>query len=294
MLKRYIKALVQALRPFSFTIEFVSCLLGIALAYVDGKMDWLNAVLVLIGGTLLQAGVNLVNDFFEYKQGKLDNKVAELNFFGQERSTLEWFIYFSGLLCFAATVPLGLFLVYRTGMTLFWIGLVGFIGGYFYTGEPFNYKRKGLAFVFVFFLMGVLMIAGSYYAVSASLDISVWLVSIPVSALVSLLLLSNELRDYEDDTRHGIKTLTVHIGYINSVRLYLSTVIFSYLCTLVLFLSGHIPHLYFIPVSMLALIKPLRYLNAPRESRRPLTPLTARFHLVFGVLYILTFLVRFK
>lgn len=290
-MKRYIKAWVKALRLFSFTIEFISCLLGIVLAWTDGRLNLLNAVLVLAGGALLQAGVNLVNDFFEYKQGKLDNKVAALNFFGQERSALEWLIYFSGLLCFAATVPLGLFLVYRTGLPLLWIGLVGFIGGYFYTGEPFNYKRRGLAFAFVFFLMGVFMIVGSYYAVASVWKPSVILVSIPVSALVSLLLLSNELRDWEDDMRHGIKTLTVRIGYSNSVRLYLLTIIFAYAVTLVLFLAGLFPHLFFIPLSLPALIKPLKFLNAPKEKRRPLTPLTAYFHLAFGILYILTYII---
>lgn len=281
-MKRYFLAWLKALRLFSFTIAFISCLLGIVLAYADGKFNLLNSILVLCAGMLLQAGVNLVNDFFEYKQGKLDNKVASLNFFGQDRSLLEWFIYFSGLMCFGATIPIGLFLVYRTGLPLLWLGIVGFIGGYFYTGEPFNYKRRGFAFIFVFFLMGVFMIAGSYYAVAGDISVSVVFLSLPVSALVSLLLLSNELRDFEDDTRHGIKTLTVRIGYSNSVKLYILTIAFAYLSTLILYISGLVPHLFLIPFSLIALIKPVTFLNKPREARRPLTPLTARFHLVFG------------
>jgi 1,4-dihydroxy-2-naphthoate polyprenyltransferase len=287
-------AIIKALRMFSFTIALISCMLGIILAYVDKRGNLLNSILVLICGMLLQAGVNLVNDFFEYKQGKLDNKVATLNFFGNERSALEWMIYFIGLLCFAAVVPLGLFLVYRTGLTLLWIGIIGFIGGYFYTGEPFNYKRRGFAFIFVFFLMGVMMIGGSYYAVAGVLDLRSFLVSIPVSALVSLLLLSNELRDYEDDIRHNIRTLTVRIGYENSVRLYWGTVIFTYLSSVALFLMGYIPHLFFIALSIAGFLKPVKFLRIEREKRRPLTPLTARYHLIFGILFILTFIFDLK
>lgn len=291
---RYVKAWIKALRMFSFTIAVISCALGAALAYRDGRFNLLNAVLVLVAGILLQAGVNLVNDFFEFKQGKLDNKMAGLKFFGQQRSLLEWWIYFSGVLCFAAVVPIGLFLVYRTGLPLLWLGITGFIGGYFYTGEPFNYKRRGYAFLFVFFLMGVFMIVGSYYAVAGVFEMYTAWVSLPVSFLVSLLLLSNELRDFEDDTRHGIKTLTVRIGYKRSVKLYWLTVALAYGSTLGIYMAGMLPHLYFIPFSALVLLKPVKFLEAPKEERRPVTPLTARFHLVFGILFILTYLVDFQ
>ena len=44
--------------------------------------------------------------------------------------------------------------------------------------------------------------------------------SVPVSLLVSLILLANEMRDYESDLRYGIGTLAVRIGYRAAVVLY--------------------------------------------------------------------------
>jgi 1,4-dihydroxy-2-naphthoate polyprenyltransferase len=286
---RWATAVWRALRPFSFSVAFVSCLLGVVLARSEGTFDVLEAAGVIVAGLLFQSGVNLVNDFFEFKQHKLDDKNPDLHVFGGERTALEWFLFASGLACFLLIAPIGLWLVSRAGLPLLWLGLLGVAGAYFYTGEPFNYKRRGLAVVLVFFLMGVLMIAGSHFAIAHRFSIDAVWSSIPISALVSLLLLSNELRDAEDDARHGIRTLTVRIGYEHGVTLYYALIALAYGSALGLWVGGLLPHPYFVLASIAALPAPLGYLRAAREERRPLTPLTARFHLVFGLLYTLTF-----
>lgn len=277
---------MKALRPFSFTIAAVSCGLGIALAARDGVLVPWQGALVFVAGILLQAGVNLVNDFFEFKTDRLDNKQAELGVHGAQRSAVEWSIYLVGLACFLATAIIGIVLVARVGLPLLWLGVAGLLGAYFYTGEPLNYKRRGLAVILVFFLMGVLMIAGSYYASSGAWDPRVAWLSIPVSALVSLLLVSNELRDWEDDTRHGIRTLTVRAGYDRGVRIYWSLVALAYGSAILLWLRGLLPAPWPLLLSLPALRAPVRFLRAPHGARRPLPPLTARFHLVFGTLYV--------
>ena len=225
---RTLRAWLVALRPASLVIAAFSCFLGVALAWRDGRGDLLSSILVVAAGILLQSGVNLVNDFFEFKRRKVDDKIAHLAVFGAESDLLEWFIFLTGLACFAVVVPVGLFLAWRTGWWLLALGGVGFVGGYFYTGEPFNYKRRGLGVIFVFFLMGVLMVAGSYWATSGMLSIPVIWVSLPVSILVSLILLTNELRDFESDSRHGIRTLSVRIGYTAAAGLYLALLGLAY------------------------------------------------------------------
>lgn len=280
------RAILQALRPFSFTIALVSCVLGIEVAWLDGRASGVNAALTLLAGILMQAGVNLVNDFFEFKHGQLDNKFAALAIFGSARSRTEWVIYWSGMACFVVAALLGLILVARTGATLLWIGVIGVLSAYFYTGEPLNYKRRGLAVALVFIFMGALMVEGAYFATAGVLSIRAAVLSIPVSTLVSLLLLSNELRDYEDDTRHGIGTLTVRIGYRRGAALYLALLVAAYGTTLCLAIVHRAPALLLLALSIPIAREPVTFLHAPRESRRPITPRTARLHLVFGTLFL--------
>ncbi len=183
----------------------------------------------MVCGLALQAGVNLVNDFFEFRQGKVDDKVENLGFSRADRVTLEWLIFLVGLALLRPGRPGRAVHCLADGMAgASSSGSVGFLGGFFYTGEPLNYKRRGLAVPLVFFLMGVIMISGSYYAVARDFSWDIAAVSVPVSFLVSLILLTNELRDFEADTRYGIRTLTVRIGYSRAILVYCVLLLLAY------------------------------------------------------------------
>ena len=145
----------KALRIPSLVIAGFSCALGIVLAYHDGRGNLLNAAAVMVTGLLLQAGVNLVNDFFEFRQRRVDDKIAGYGFSREDRDLVEIYIFLVGLALFGAAGLIGLFLAWRVGWPVIALGLFGFAGGFFYTGEPLNYKRRGLAVILVFFILGV-------------------------------------------------------------------------------------------------------------------------------------------
>jgi 1,4-dihydroxy-2-naphthoate octaprenyltransferase/ABC-type nitrate/sulfonate/bicarbonate transport system substrate-binding protein len=288
--RRYFLGWWRALRAFSLVIALHSCLLGVVLAGRDGYGDIAMAVLVVIAGLLIQSGVNLVNDFFEFKQRNIDDKIPALRIFGSERDFLEWAIFISGLACFALVVPIGIYLAVRTGWPLLILGAIGFVGGYFYTGEPFNYKRRGLGVFFVFFLMGTFMISGSYYAVSGFFSLeSVW-IGIPIGALISHILLCNEIRDHEYDREHGIATLTSRIGIDRSIVLSWILLAVAYLGPVVLHVAGLLPHLWFVFLSLPFVVKPIRRLRAPRPKRIVLIPAIMLHHFVYGTMFVLTYL----
>lgn len=286
------KAWWKALRPPSLVIALVSCALGVALAWRDSRGDILATALVLAAGMVLQAGVNLVNDFFEFKSSRVDDKIAHLGMFASERQLVEWFIFLSGLACFAAVVPAGLYLAWRSGWPFAALGAAGLVGGYAYTGEPLNYKRRGLGVPLVFFLMGVLMVAGSYYAVARTLSWRVALVSLPVSALVSLILLANELRDFEPDGRHGIRTLSVRIGYPAASVLYLVLLVCAYAGVGVLGLAGIVPNAWYVAAAVPFAVPPTVMVFQPHERRQLIIPRVMLHHLAFGGLYVAAFLIR--
>jgi 1,4-dihydroxy-2-naphthoate polyprenyltransferase len=291
LLVRYGITWWKALRPFSLVIALNSCLLGIVYAYYLKVFNPINSIIVIICGLFIQAGVNLINDFFEFKQKKIDDKIPDLRIFGPERDLIEWIIFVSGLLCIFFTAPLGLYLVYKTGYPLLILGIIGFIGGYAYTGYPLNYKNKGLGVLFVFFLMGVFMITGSFYAVSGKFDLNLIWVTIPISTLVSFILLCNELRDYEADVKHGIRTLTVRIGYKPALFLYYLLILISYLSTVFLFYYGLFPHLKFIFFSLPFTVYPTILAYRKPEKRMAIIPYIMLHHLAFGILFLLTYII---
>ena len=273
----------HALRPFSFTVALVICLTGITSAAVSTSYNLLSAILVLAGGLLLQAGVNLINDYADRQQLRQESdSTAHLMALNRVEQNFR-----VGMICFLLASVIAFYLVSQVGIGLLWLALIGLIGALGYTLEPINYKRRGLGVLLVFWFMGVLMVTGSYFAVSGELTAQVLWQSLPVSLLTALLLLSNELRDYEADQRDGINTLSVRIGFAPAVKLYMAMILLTYLSAMLLWANGGLQSLWPLLPSLLCLPAPYRLLQVEAGQRKPLTPLTGRLFLIFGLGYCL-------
>lgn len=270
-------AFLRALRPFSFPVALVTCLIGILLAAMQRPVNLFEALMVLVGGVLLQAGVNLINDHADIRllrrQSGNDHRIEAIRH-----------NFRSGLFCFLLAAAVGFHFVIQQGLGFLLLCVLGLVGALGYTVSPINYKSRGLGVMLVFWLMGVLMIAGSALALGAPMTLALLLQTLPVSLLVSLLLLSNELRDYESDRRDGLHTLTVRIGYAASVRLYCSLLGAAYLMLVVLLVLGLLPGAFWLLLSLPLVFRPVRLLRAPAGARSALTPATARLLLGFGLL----------
>ncbi|WP_252176329.1 prenyltransferase [Endozoicomonas sp. 4G] len=276
---------VKALRPFSFSVALITCGLGIAVAFSMGQGDIVRAVAVMTAGILLQAASNLANDhadlhFWNGKTGLLAEQVIQ-----QIRRNFA----IAGLFALLA-IAIGLWLVWITGWPLFLLGLFGVIAGYFYTGEPVVYKHRGLGVPAVFLLTGVLMVSGSYYAVSGVWSNELLWVSVPVSLLTSALLVSNEIRDYLDDQSSSIRTLTVRLGFDASRVLYVSILLSVYPVSYYLYLNNWLMNPAYLMFSLLAIWQPINLLRcSPGDYQlMRLPPMTGRFFLVFGICFILS------
>ena len=273
----------QALRPFSFSVALIVCLTGILAANAVEQINLFIAVLILAAGLLLQAGVNLINDysdlsFLAVKKDAQSCKRIRQNFR-------------FGLICLLVAAVIGLFLIYRSGWVLLLYAVIGILGALGYTLEPVNYKRRGLAVFLVFWLMGVLMVTGSYYILTLQLNYEIFLISVPVSIYTSLLLLSNEIRDYESDSDVGIKTLSVRIGYERAEKLYLILLAAVYVSALSVSFLTTLTHAWLVVFSLPVALLPIKYIPSAPEDRKPVTPLTGKSFLLFGVLYCLALVI---
>lgn len=271
---------LHALRPFSFPVALTTCLIGLTTAWQADELIPLNAALVLLGGLLLQAGVNLINDYSDLAQLRQQPGAGQLAL--QVQRNFAW-----GLGCFLAAVPIGFYLVLDRSFDLLWLFVVGLVGALGYTLKPLNYKARGLAVVLVFWLMGVLMVSGSYVAAGGLLNRDILLLSVPISLLVSLLLLSNELRDYEADQAEGLKTLTVRIGYRAAQGLFYLLLLATLVWSLGLTWGGLLAQPWWLLAALPFGLRLHRYLTLPAGARRVLTPATGQLVMVFGLLFCL-------
>ena len=197
---------------------------------------------------------------------------------------------------FLTALLMGIYLIVNRGWPILVLGLIGFVGGYFYTAPPFQYKYRALGLPLVFVLMGPLMVFGSYYAVTGLVDTGLFIVAVPVGLLVTAILHGNEWRDVAEDTRHGFTTLSAQVGRDAAHWIYVMLVLGAYVAVGLGVMLGALPRLALLTLFSLPLMAwVLRAAELGAEGHlraiAMIDLMTARLHGAFGILLLVGLLI---
>jgi 1,4-dihydroxy-2-naphthoate octaprenyltransferase len=290
--RRRVGAWFEIARPFSFTASAIPVAVGGALAAVDGRFTWWLFLIALIGGVCLQLGTNVINEIYDVRRGTDSITSPRASHAILKGIVSEREAFTIALVGFGIAALTGLALVGARGWLLAVLGVVGLLGGYFYTAPPFEYKYRALGVPLVFLLMGPLMVVGSYFAVSGQFSYRALVASIPVGLLVAAILHANEWRDVSEDTRLGSRTLSSMLGARRAYWLYLTLVVGAYLVVTVAALIRALPVAAILTMlSLPAFVSVLQAsaLGASGQTRAiaMIDLKTARLHLLFGCCFAL-------
>lgn len=285
---------VQAARPFAYPATIVPIIVAIAWALFNnaGIIHWELVPVILIAGILFHTGTNLVGEYFDYKKG-----VDRPETFGSSRILVDGLmkpktVLYGGYASFAFGFVLGLILVAYHGLPMLALGVIGLIGGMFYTGTPFGYKYVALGDLFVYLMFGPLMVIGANFALTGIIDYNIFLISIPVGCLVASILIANNLRDISHDKQAGITTTAVLLGASATKIEYITIVAVAYISVILMAAFGMIP---IWTLLVLASLKPaldnIKMIAGSDQSNPQAIMMgdvkSAQLHLLFGVLYTL-------
>lgn len=279
--------LLKALRPFSYSVAIGACSLGVIWALRQDVGSWWLGVVIVLTGVVLQAGVNLVNNQADTADSALG---TELSVIDREAIRTHYKI---GVGCFVFAGVVGVLLIATRGWPLAVMIVLGLLGAWFYSNEPIHYKRRGLGVPMVFLLMGVMLVVGSAMAMGATGFglVGLALLSVPLSLMVALLLLANELRDREDDERDGLRTLTVRIGEEKARTLFWAMLGGSYVLTLVFWWPlGNLNVIWPIVLTLPLLVPVVRSMvSSHAESLQALPSQVGRLLMAFSLLFLLCY-----
>ena len=208
------KAWFLATRPWSFAMSVISVGVGAAWAG-DSGVSWLWLILSAIAIVCIHGAANLTNDYFDYKN-KVDVLGAPTTKYrphplAQNLLTLRQVKWFA-ISLYTVGIALGLIMAAARGWPLILVGAAGVFVAAAYTAPPFTLKYYALGEPLVFLCWGPLAIQGAYFVQTGHFSWPLLLVSAPFGALVSLVLLANNLRDAEFDRQQGISTIPVRFG----------------------------------------------------------------------------------
>ena len=248
------QAWLLAARPKTLTGAMVPVMIGLALAWTDGKeygddvFNTVAAILCALFAMIMQIDANFINDFYDYAKGN-DDAATRL---GPLRACTQGWVKIDSMKKAIATTTIlaclvGLPLVYYGGLEMILIGLLCVVFCFLYTTH-LSYIGLGDVLVLVFF--GIVPVCITYYIQLHTMTWEVFLASIACGLVIDGLLMVNNYRDRENDERDGKRTLVVEIGEKSAERFYLCLGITAVLLGIIFWVNGHV----------LAFVLPVLYL----------------------------------
>jgi 1,4-dihydroxy-2-naphthoate octaprenyltransferase len=276
-----------ASRPKTLLAAVVPVMVGSALAISMKKFFLPYSLVALLCSILIQIGTNFTNDLYDYLKGSDTVKRK-----GPRRVLASGLISVNEMriaiiLVFGLTFLLGLYLVYSVGILILWVGIFSIFAGIIYTAGPFPLAYNGFGDVFVFIFFGIIGTMGTFYLHTHEISILSFIVSIPVGALITNILVVNNFRDIEEDRKANKRTLAVLMGRIFTRWQFILLMILSYLTTILLHFNFSYSLWIFLPFSSLPvsiiLIKMLYTLKG--EELNTTLELSAKFAGFYGLLF---------
>jgi 1,4-dihydroxy-2-naphthoate octaprenyltransferase len=277
----------MAVRLPTLTAAVSPVLVGTGLAIHERAFDLLPALAALVGAICLQIGANFANDVFDFKRG-----ADTADRLGPPRATQMGLIPPKQMLIamwgmFALAMLAGVYLVAVAGWPIVAAGLASIAGAIIYTGGPWPIGYHALGDVFTFVFFGLVAVIGTYFVQAGEITALSFAAAVPIGCTVTLILVVNNLRDIPTDTRTGKTTLGILMGD-RGTRAW-----FGLLLGVALAIPIGVTLTLALPFGAIALLsvpwawKPLQAIRGGTTGRdlNPVLKATARFNLVFGVLW---------
>ena len=249
---KLIKGLAITRMPFTSASLLPIFAVGAYFAGVDDDLfNITNFILCIFGVLIAHLSVNVLNDYFDVKDGTdEENNEYFQQVSGGSRAIELGLITLKGtkklgtILTFVALVIGGIVLTLTNPAnvnSVVIIAIAGLFLGYFYTAPPLRLvARRGLGELTIFLAFGPLITLGTAFAIynqdlaSSEHLINCLLIGIPMGLLTTNILLINEFPDMNSDMKTNKNHLVVTFGKKNSRWIYLIILLLSILSTYLL------------------------------------------------------------
>lgn len=239
---KFIKALAITRMPFLSAV-LMPALLGGAFvsSFIAPEMTgyYFNIqyfLLTIVGLMLLHLGSNVMNDYFDVKDGTDDANTSYFQQYSGGSRAIELRLITLegtqklGISLILASFAIGIYLAFNTGWPTFAIGIAGLFLGYFYTAPPLRLvAKRGLGEFAIMLAFGPLVTLGVAYVLTQTLSWEAFTVGLPLGLLTTNILLINQFPDMDGDKVTGKNHLVVTFGKEKSIWIYLSILTLAFI-----------------------------------------------------------------
>ncbi len=213
--------------------SIMSALVIICCAFNSATFSLFNAVLAIIGVICVHLSANLLDDFFDYIQGKvsLRNQTKNgralkcENIINGKATPEQFFIWAS---CFGIlAVIIGVYFIFKAGLPVLYFILAGVFLSVFYSAPPFKLSYIGLGELTVGIMFGPLLGCGVFYVSTGTINSTALILSTITGLLAANIIYVHSLADMAADIACSKTTLAVLLknDYLRFLALFLFTII---------------------------------------------------------------------
>ncbi|MFQ6136600.1 MAG: 1,4-dihydroxy-2-naphthoate octaprenyltransferase [Candidatus Hydrothermarchaeales archaeon] len=265
-----VRAWIDAFRLKFLPQGVVPVLLGTAIAWSQDNVFYFGYfLLAFFGMMLVQFGLTMLNDWYDFVQGTDTSNTTEKNpYTGGSGVLVDGIIKPNEMITVIAIFYIIAFFIasYFTiaiGPMVMYIALCGFFISIFYSLKPFQFAYRGLGELMMLLGYGPTITLGAYFVQAQRLTWQVFLAGLIPGMLMWAMIIINEIPDYEEDSKANKRNLVVRFGREVGKKLYVGGLSIIYLFIILCVVWGVFP----VP-ALLALLSIPFALKSVRYMRR--------------------------
>jgi len=284
----YRNSFIQLFRPMTLTGTISPILVGTGFAGLIGPIHYDAFFALLISTLLIQAATNMLNDYYDFKNGQdLEKWTTDKQEYKQKIMIKHHCLLPIAITILIVASIIGLWLSTISTFRIIPVGIIGIAAGYRYSAGNHSFSAIGLGEVIAAVFLGGATTILAYVVQGNSLNFSIILLSIPFATLIASMILTNNIRDIEKD-RHFRKTIAIYLGRKNAVSLLIGLIITPYVSVALFTFTGLIPW----TAGIVFLASPVAFklcysyrTEATRMEELNGMKWAARHHWIFGLLF---------
>ncbi|HLR68710.1 MAG TPA: 1,4-dihydroxy-2-naphthoate polyprenyltransferase [Virgibacillus sp.] len=231
----------RLLRPHTLTASFIPVFVGTMFAYIEDTIHLGLFLAMLVASILIQAATNMFNEYYDYVRGLDKEDSVGIGGTIVRDNIAPKTVLNLAFIFFGIAILLGIYICLESSWWIAVIGSAGMLIGYLYTGGPLPIAYTPFGELFSGFIMGTVIIGISYYIQTLELTADVILISIPIAIFIATIMLSNNIRDLDNDKEGGRKTIAILLGRKNAVHFQGLLFIIAYGLTAIYIILGMLP-----------------------------------------------------
>jgi 1,4-dihydroxy-2-naphthoate octaprenyltransferase len=241
-----IRAWIALSRPPFHVVGVLPFILGGVLAWwLGGEFRWDIFMWGTLGVIFVMLATYYAGEWSDYAEDSLAGTMHASHFAGGSQVVQRGLLPREAALrasVVALMLALGVGVVLQfglhTGPWTLLLGIIGLMGGLFYSAQPLRWVRRGWGELWIAFCYGWLTVATGFYLQTGSIAPLITWIAVPIALTIFNVILLNEYLDYWADVEASKKNLVVRLGRESAARLYVLVGIGSWLAFLLTLREG--------------------------------------------------------